>query len=734
MSPSSLRSNCLCDNCVSSLRCLSSATSRTRPVRHLTVALMLGLLSSFDSGATADEPPLVQSRQSGPWSANETWDAGRIPRKGDRVVIRKGHHVGYDVDSREVIRLVQIAGTLEFARDRSTRLEAGLVSVIASEKPSEEGFDCDLDLSHDHHYHGNGNGRPALLVGRPGAPIPVEHTATIRLHYVEGMDKKSCPSLINCGGRLEIHGSPLRRTWVKLMKEAAAGTQTLSLAEPVTDWNEGDHLVITRTQRPGRGGGFRRSGGNGAGRRGESAEESSDHNEERKLVSTGGRDFTGGNSLRLDAPLSFLHYADESEGFQGEVVNLTRNVIVESADPDGVRGHTMFHKNSAGSISYAEFRHLGKQDVLGRYSMHFHLCGDTMRGSSVIGASIWDSHNRWITIHGTDDLVIRDCVGFKSIGHGYFLEDGTETNNILDHNMAIAAKPGKPLPNQVIPFDLNLGAGFWWANCQNSFTRNVAVDCGEYGYRFECIKTENFDPVQAIRQADGTIKRMDTRVMPFVRFEDNEAHSFQQFCLNIRGVPRFGGVGGMPEGNAVLLKEAAEAVPEPGKPFWIRNFRAWEANYSIHLGTTGVFVDGLDSFRNDVAIWRSIMDRSGFRRLNSREMRVNDIHNPISVGQLSLAGQTSRGVSSFRDTMPPTTMITKVVRSGSIVQIFGSVADTSDIKRVTVNGQTARSTRGSFAEWEIVLECPDGKPLEIAAFAEDVNGITESTAHKLVVD
>lgn len=673
------------------------------------------------SNAQADEPPpLVFSQKSGLWSAKETWDTGRIPKQGDRVVIRAGHVVNYDVESGEVIRLVQIAGTLEFATDRNTRLEVGLLTVMPSETPTEEGFDChappsDVDETKP---------RPSLIVGRPGAPIPGKHTALIRLHYVDGMDKDSCPAMVCCAGRMELHGEPMRLTWVKLKKEAAVGANDLTLMESVRDWKAGDHLVITRTQRPGRGG------------RGGSGGEESDQNEERKFVSSGGEDLTGGYPLKLDAPLSFFHYADEREGFQGEVVNLSRNVIVESADPDGIRGHTMFHKNSSGSISYAEFRHLGKRDVLGKYSIHFHLCGNTMRGSSVIGASIWDSQNRWITIHGSDHIIVRDCVGYKSVGHGYFLEDGTETNNILDHNVAIFAKPGKALPKQVIPFDLNLGAGFWWANCQNSFTRNVAVDCGEYGYRFESIKTVDYDPVQSIRQPDGTAKNLDTRVMPFIRFEDNEAHSFRQFCLNIRGVPRFGGGGGegMPEGNSVLLKEAAEAVPVPGQPFWIRNFRAWEANYSVHLGTTGVFIDGLNSFRNDVAIWRSIMDRSGFRRLNSREMRVNDIHNPISVGPPSEGSRTSPGVSRFRDSMPPATMITKVVRTGNVVHVFGSVADTSDIKRVSVNGHLARSTRGSFAEWEISLESPAGKPLEIAAFAEDVHGITETLAHKIVVD
>jgi hypothetical protein len=57
-----------------------------------------------------------------------------------------------------------------------------------------------------------------------------------------------------------------------------------------------------------------------------------------------------------------------------------------------------YHRGSAGSIGYAEFRHLGKEGVLGRYSLHYHLGDDTMRGSSVIGASIWESGNRWLTV------------------------------------------------------------------------------------------------------------------------------------------------------------------------------------------------------------------------------------------------------------------------------------------------------------------------------------------------
>src|SRR5262249_999024 len=155
--------------------------------------------------------------------------------------------------------------------------------------------------------------------------------------------------------------------------------------------------------------------------------------------------------LELDAALNDEHLG--ANGFSVEVANLSRNVVVESADPKGGRGHTMYHKHSAGSISYAEFRHLGKEGALGPHPLHFHLWRDTTRGSSVIGASIHDSANRWLTIHGTNYLVVRDCVGYRSLGHGFFLEDGTETCNVLDRNLAVQAYRHERQKGQALPFD-----------------------------------------------------------------------------------------------------------------------------------------------------------------------------------------------------------------------------------------------------------------------------------------
>src|SRR5207237_6587090 len=104
-----------------------------------------------------------------------------------------------------------------------------------------------------------------------------------------------------------------------------------------------------------------------------------------------------GATLTLDHPLEFDHAGGGA--YSGEVADLSRNVVVESADPGAARGHTMYHRGSTGSIGYAEFRHLGKPGVLGRYSLHFHRVGDTMRGTPVVGASVWDSGQRGIPNH-----------------------------------------------------------------------------------------------------------------------------------------------------------------------------------------------------------------------------------------------------------------------------------------------------------------------------------------------
>jgi hypothetical protein len=57
---------------------------------------------------------------------------------------------------------------------------------------------------------------------------------------------------------------------------------------------------------------------------------------------------------RISARGNRSSYTHRGTGaYRAEVADLSRNVIVESADPS-VRGHTMYHRYSDGAISYAE--------------------------------------------------------------------------------------------------------------------------------------------------------------------------------------------------------------------------------------------------------------------------------------------------------------------------------------------------------------------------------------------
>src|SRR4051812_45885243 len=49
--------------------------------------------------AAAAEPTLVRTAQTGAWSEAKTWEGGKLPPPGAKVLVRPGHDVLYDVNS-----------------------------------------------------------------------------------------------------------------------------------------------------------------------------------------------------------------------------------------------------------------------------------------------------------------------------------------------------------------------------------------------------------------------------------------------------------------------------------------------------------------------------------------------------------------------------------------------------------------------------------------------------------
>jgi hypothetical protein len=211
--------------------------------------LLLSILgaAAHGAGSSAYEPPakVIRSARSGPWSTPATWDGAKVPGAGDRVLIRPGHTVVYDVRAEHAIRMIHIAGMLTFAPEKGTLLNVGLIKIQLGNDTREDGFDCDA-----HAPRSDPAGpRPTLEVGTAERPIDPRHKAVIRLVYFDGMEKESCPAIVCCGGRMDFGGAPMSRTWVKLGVTAKTGEKEIALAEPVTGWRKGDRVILTSTTR-----------------------------------------------------------------------------------------------------------------------------------------------------------------------------------------------------------------------------------------------------------------------------------------------------------------------------------------------------------------------------------------------------------------------------------------------------------------------------------------------------
>lgn len=532
----------------------------------------------------------VQSQRSGNWSDSNTWSNGRVPQQGDNVLVDSSHLVIYNVHSDVEIRSIHIRGKLEFARYMDTRLDVGMIVLTT---------DRTVDLTRDCSIRQNGPiwndvPQPTLEVGTMDNPIPDNNTALIRLVHFSDLDPDCSPGIMSYGGRMDFHGAPLNRTWVKMARSAMDGANTVQVAEPV-NWRVGDRIIITRTERPGGNivslNSYRSNG--------------LQQTEERIIAAISGTTITLDRALDHDHP-KFGPYA-------GEVANLSRNVIVESKDPGGVRGHTMYHYKSLGSISYAEFRHLGKDGRLARYPIHFHVMRATNRGSSVVGASIWDSHNRWVTVHATDYMVVRDCVGYKSRGHGFFLEDATEAYNLFANNLAVLAYEHDRLPNQALPFDANDGAGFWWTNGRNAFINNTAAECDVYGFSYEVRD----DVVKPMLRPDGTMENGVTiKEVPFLRFAGNEVH----------GTLKYG----------VRTEEGHAAVD---RAFVMENTTIWNLWYGIRMANRNYHINGLN-LRNMAY---------GFYGQEVKDGRVENFHANDPGNMAIYANQEPEGLITFEN-------------------------------------------------------------------------------------
>lgn len=189
-------------------------------------------------------------------------------------------------------------------------------------------------------------------------------------------------------GKLDLHGAP-RTPWRRATESLGIGAVAVELDGDVEGWQPGDELAITPTAAP-------------------TVAGFTTLYDYPRIAAVEGR------VVHLDRPLKFGHPKRVMPSGQikyAEVLNLTRNVRVEGTPTgrahifiapevvDGQHGHTTGQQN----ISHVGLRWMGPRqptgetylsggvptpitkNVLGRYALHFHHCGDGSEGSLIEG-------------------------------------------------------------------------------------------------------------------------------------------------------------------------------------------------------------------------------------------------------------------------------------------------------------------------------------------------------------
>jgi len=134
-------------------------------------------------------------------------------------------------------------------------------------------------------------------------------------------------------------------------------------------------------------------------------------------------------------------------------------------------------------ISYVELVYVGQSFLLGRYPIHFHRIG-AVHNSYVSSNSIYHTYNRALVVHETHYLRIQHNVAYDVLGHGFFIEDGVEENNIFEYNLIIRVKRSWSL----LMTD-QMSAGFFITNPNNIFRYNRAIGAERMGFWFSFEKT-----------------------------------------------------------------------------------------------------------------------------------------------------------------------------------------------------------------------------------------------------
>src|SRR5262245_8585679 len=487
------------------------------------------------------QSPAATAAKATKWSDPASWPNRKVPVAGEKVTIDAGKDVVLDVNT-PALAGVTVNGKLSFANTADVELTTEWIML-----------------------HGE------LEIGTEKSPHTRKATITFTnnvkdedISGVGGTTDKVDRGIMLMGGTLNLHGNRTN-TWTQLSATANAGATSIQVLN-AAGWRVGDEIVLASTDFDPR-------------------------QAERRTIAA-----IRGNTITLDKKLDYMHFGkitfDVDE--RGEVGLLTRNIKLQAsadAEQSFYGGHVMAMVTSKMFVEGVEFQRMGQNLTLARYPIHWHLIGDAP-GQYIKNASLHDTYNRCVTVHGTNFLRVENNVTYNTVGHCFFLEDGVEHGNEIVHNLAIQTKchtskaceptnlamfgstadgrnfvsAGQQSKDVLLPSD-NTVSSFWITNPDNTYRDNVAAGSDSTGFWFAF-------PQNGMGKFEGTETGAKTwpRRTKIKEFKVNTALSYFDGFLLDRG-PRPNGT--FATGGHISLVDPANAnAPQVESVF--ENFTAYK--------------------------------------------------------------------------------------------------------------------------------------------------------------
>ena len=538
--------------------------------------------------------PTIRSVGNGSWFNANTWAPARLPNASDVVLI--SHAVTYDKTTGIADTIgIDANGVLRFATDQATKLQVSMLLVMPG---------------------------GTLEVGTVANPVAANVTAEIIIRN-KALDltndgigvydpEQWGTGLLIIDGRLKMHGSVKSPTFVRLARQPKAGDTTLLLEQAPEGWRPGDRLIVPDTRQV-------------------SWWPTSQYGttippqwEELTIQSL------SNSTVTLTSPVRYDHLgARDGDGilrFLPHIGNLTRNVLIRSANPNGTRGHTAWLHNADADVRYVQFQDLGRTtnalidnttldangiathigtNQIARYPFHtHHLSGPatppangfqtTAIGLAVDNGAHGDNIKWGMAIHGTHYGLFRQNVVYHVAGAGIVTEDSTESFNVIEQNFVVRLQgTGDRADGSCGISCAREGVGLWFRGPNNYVRDNVVANAvNSYGYTYYQFGTGT-QRIPAYKGANpdhaGQFVEVDIYAMPLREFARNEVYGATPNGMTFWSVGIFG-----------------QDSPRATSRSVIEDFRAWHVRTGIYAYQSNKLTIAKSTFIGDPEAMRSL--------------------------------------------------------------------------------------------------------------------------------